>query len=97
VGYLYRVGQTAGSRLSNRWSRIGALVEDPRTTDAVLDVDLQQALLALKADERVSIVLVHAHGHSYAEAADILDFPITTLTNHLHRGLTRLRIIVESQ
>lgn len=95
AGYLYRVGQSAGGRLARRWSRQGALVAEPWGTDAVVDVDLQRALLRLKPDERVAIVLVHAHGHTYAEAAAVLDVPITTVTNHLNRGLARLRRTLE--
>ena len=37
------------------------------------------------------------HGYRYAEAADLLDIPISTLKNHLHRGSRRLRKIVERQ
>jgi len=95
VGYLYRVGQTAGRRRAQRWDRLGLLVADPVTTDGPVDVDLQRALLQLRPEQRVAIVLVHGHGHSYAEAGAVLDVPTTTVTNHLHRGLSRLRSILE--
>ena len=95
VGYLYRVGQTWGRRLARRWHRIDVLVNDPRTSESVVDIDLQRALLRLKPDERVAIVLIHAHGHTYSEAAEVLDVPVTTVTNHLNRGLVRLRKILE--
>ncbi len=94
VGYLYRVGQTSGRRLAGRWRRLDALVAEPLSGDTVLDVDLQKALLRLKPDERVAIVLVHAHGHSYLEVADVLGVPVTTVANHLHRGLNHLRRII---
>jgi DNA-directed RNA polymerase specialized sigma24 family protein len=95
VGYLYRVGQTAGRRRAQRWGRLGLLAADPVTTDDPLDVDLQRALLQLRAEQRVAVLLVHGHGHSYAEAAAVLDVPTTTVTNHLHRGVARLRSILE--
>ncbi len=95
VGYLYRVGESRGRRLVQRWARLEALVVDPVTVDAVVDIDLQRALGRLKPIERVSIVLVHAHGHSYREAAEVLDLSATTITNHLHRGMVRLRRILE--
>lgn len=95
VGYLYRVGETSGRRRTRRWQHIGLLVREPVTTDGPVDVDLQRALLGLSDAQRVEVVLVHGHGHSYAEAADVLDVPVTAVTNHLHRGLARLRSILE--
>lgn len=95
IGYLYRVGQTRGERLTRRWRRIGLLVDEPVTVDDVVDVDLQRALTRLRPEQRVSIVLVHAHGYSYQEAAEVLGIPVTTITNHLNRGMTRLRRIME--
>ena len=39
----------------------------------------------------MAVLLVHAHGHTYEEAAAVLGVPVTTVRNHLHRGLARLR------
>ncbi len=96
AGYLFRVGQSYGSRSSSRRQRSDLLVDQPATSDDPFDPDLQSALKKLKPDERVAIVLVHSHGHSYADVADILDVPVTTVTNHLNRGLARLRKLLES-
>ncbi len=96
AGYLFRVGQSYGSRLSLRRRRSVLLVDQPTTADALFDADLQAALMKLKPNERVAIVLVHSHGYSYAEVAEILDVPATTVTNHLNRGLARLRKHLES-
>ena len=52
---------------------------------------LHTALERLTDDQRVAVRLVHAHGYTYAEAATMLDIPITTLRNHIHRGMKRLR------
>jgi RNA polymerase sigma-70 factor (ECF subfamily) len=95
LGYLYRVGATKGRRLARRWDSVDVLVHEPRTVDGVVDVDLQRALVRLKPAQRVAVVLVHGHGHSYREVAEVLDVPVTTVTNHLHRGLARLRSILE--
>lgn len=95
IGYLYRVGQTRGRRLTQRWQRLSVLVHEPLTTDGVVDVDLQRALLRLKPQERVAVVLVHAHGYRYQDAAEVLDVPVTTITNHVNRGMARLRRILE--
>lgn len=91
AGYLYRVGLSAGRRSFARRRRTGPLVGEPMTRDQPVDVDLQQALMRLAPDQRVAVVLVHGHGHRYADAARIMDVPITTVTNHLTRGLARLR------
>lgn len=95
VGYLYRVGSSNALRALKVSDRTGLLVAEPRTTDQVFDIDLQRALLKLKPEERVAIMLTHAHGHSYAEAAELLDVPTTTIANNLSRGLNRLRTILE--
>ena len=95
IGYLYRVGRTRGERLARRWRRTGLLAVEPVTDDAVVDVDLQRALTRLRSEQRVAIVLVHAHGYSYREAAEIVGVPVTSITNHLNRGMTRLRRMME--
>lgn len=95
AGYLYRVGVSSARRTNSRRRRTEMLVDDPVTVDRPVDVDLQQALARLRPDQRVALVLVYAHGHSYADAAAILDVPVTTITNHLNRGLARLRKLLE--
>jgi RNA polymerase sigma factor (sigma-70 family) len=52
---------------------------------------LHQALATLSPAQRVAVLLVHGLGWSYAEAADAMNIPVTTIRNHLHRGLKRLR------
>jgi DNA-directed RNA polymerase specialized sigma24 family protein len=95
VGYLYRVGQSA-ARTQNRWHRAPLL--PPERSDPGLpipDGDLAAALGKLSPEQRAAVMLVHAHGYRYAEAADVLDIPVTTLKNHLHRGARKLRRILE--
>lgn len=96
AGYLFRVGQSYGSRLRRRSQRRELLVDQPASSSAPIDMDLQRALIKLKPEQRVAVVLVHGHGHSYSEVAEILDVPTTTVANHLNRGLARLRRILES-
>lgn len=92
LGYLYRVAQSA-ARKHHRWGRAPAF---PPETGAPADArgyepGLDQALLALTEAQRVSVVLVHSFGWAYAEVADLLEVPVTTVRNHVHRGLERLR------
>jgi DNA-directed RNA polymerase specialized sigma24 family protein len=56
---------------------------------------LQVALAQLTHDQRVAVLLVHAHGYSYAEATALLEISVSTLRNHVHRGMNRLRKTLE--
>lgn len=97
AGYLYRVGETHGRRNTQRRMRQVQLVVESSVHDEPVDLDLQRALLKLDSLQRVAVVLVHAHGHTYIEAAEILDVPVSTFNNHLHRGLSQLRRELEQQ
>jgi DNA-directed RNA polymerase specialized sigma24 family protein len=95
VGYLYRVGQTA-VRTETRFHRAPLFPPEAGNHEVPLtDSGLHEALSRLTPDQRAAVMLVHAHGYRYAEAADLLDIPLSTLKNHLHRGLRRLRKILE--
>jgi DNA-directed RNA polymerase specialized sigma24 family protein len=97
VGYLYRVGQTA-VRNETRFHRTPPF--PPEVADHELplaDPGLHEGLSRLTPDQRAAVMLVHAYGYRYAEAADLLDIPVTTLKNHLHRGSRRLRKILDSR
>jgi len=97
VGYLYRVGQTA-VRTQVRRQRVPDLpAELPDSGIEIPDPALQDALAQLNHDQRAALMLVHAYGYPYAEAAAMLDVPITTLKNHLSRGGKKLRRILERQ
>src|SRR5690606_36766021 len=67
AGYLYRVGVSSARRADSRRRRTEMLVDDPMTVDEPVDVDLQKALARLRPDQRVAVVLVYAHGHSYPD------------------------------
>ncbi|WP_421118111.1 RNA polymerase sigma factor [Aquihabitans daechungensis] len=91
AGYLWRVAQSSHRRY-RRWHR------KPRfATRAVLDRsdltdrDLFLSLGSLSDAERVAVVMVHAHRATYQEVADLLEVPVTTVNNLVHRGLNRLR------
>jgi DNA-directed RNA polymerase specialized sigma24 family protein len=95
VGYLFRVGQSAAGR-HRRLGRRDVVVAEPMTTDAVVDIDLQHALMGLRFEQRVAVLLIHGFGHSYRDVAELLEVPITTVTNHVHRGLAALREVMET-
>ena len=91
AGYLYRVGQSSARRFHARGRRLQPMVTAAVTIDHPVDVDLQRALMRLRPDRRVAVVLVHAHGHTYANAAAVMGVTVTTVTNHVTRGLAQLR------
>lgn len=93
VGYLFRVGQSA-ARPHLRWrSRKASLNFPPEGLhDNTKDrTDLFDALRRLNNDQRVAVILVKAHGHTYAEAAEALGVTKAALGNYLRRGLQALR------
>jgi RNA polymerase sigma-70 factor (ECF subfamily) len=92
AGYLYRVGQTAARR-HRRWARrhVVLAVEPLASPDEPFDAELFDALSLLRADHRVAVVLVHCFGYRYREVAELLGVSEAAVTNHVHRGLARLR------
>ena len=95
VGYLYRVGQTA-VRTQVRWKRAPLFPVEVADNDLPLPDDgLHVAMTKLNRDQRCAVMLVHAYGYPYNDAASMLDIPVSTLKNHLNRGLARLRQLLE--
>ena len=100
AGYLYRVGQLAARR-HLRWQR-GRTPFPAGPTWATANVPefdeaMMSALRMLKSGQRVAVVLVHGYGFSYREVAELLGVSEAAVTNHLHRGLTKLRTILEEE
>jgi DNA-directed RNA polymerase specialized sigma24 family protein len=90
VGYLYRVAQSA-TRRHLRWSRKVALPAVPAELAATVDPELPHALAQLSRQQRVAVLLVHAFGWTYDEAAGAMGISVSTLRNHLLRATARLR------
>ena len=91
LGYLFRVGQSAARRYL-RWERrpVELPPADP-ARDPLVEPALPAALAELREAERTAVVLVHCHGWSYAEVAELLEVEITTVNNYVSRGMTKLR------
>ena len=97
AGFVFRVGQSKARPHLRWWSRRDMF---PSTEGHVAAadgsrVDVLDALRRLKPDERAAVVLVKSHGYSYREAAEMLGVSEAAVTNHVHRGLIRLRTIME--
>jgi RNA polymerase sigma factor (sigma-70 family) len=95
LGYLYRVGLSS-ARPHLRWRQRTVLLDTDRTQDASEhDIDLIDAFTHLSAPQRVAVVMVHGYGATYAEVAEVLGISVAAVTNHVHRGLRRLRESLE--
>jgi DNA-directed RNA polymerase specialized sigma24 family protein len=88
VGYLFRVGQSRSRRYRRR--PVGLPVV-PASELPDVDPRLPAALARLSSQQRASVLLVHAHGWTQSEAADALGCSVSSLRNHLERGMRRLR------
>jgi RNA polymerase sigma-70 factor (ECF subfamily) len=91
LAYLVRVGQSK-SRRYWRWRRrptfppeVAGIISDP-------EPGLPVALARLPEAHRVAVLLVHAHGWSYGEVAEALGVEVSTVRNHVHRGMQKLRL-----
>jgi RNA polymerase sigma factor (sigma-70 family) len=91
IGYLFRVARTSATR-GRRWRRrTPPLLAPPPGTEHRFEPGLPAALASLSQRQRVAVVLVHGFGYTLREVADLTGIKITTVQNHLERGLRRLR------
>ena len=60
-------------------------------------VDVRDALAALPQEHRAAVLLVGVEGHSYAEAAAVMDIPVGTVASRVARGRSMLAEILASQ
>jgi RNA polymerase sigma factor (sigma-70 family) len=93
VGYLFRVGQSAARRLRHQTRRVTFPSErrsDESDTGEV-GVRLDAALVGLSSQQRVVALLVHGHGYTYGEVAEITGASVASVRSDLHRAMKRLR------
>ncbi len=90
VGYLYRVAQSSARR-HWRWARPVTLPVERPTDHGPPRPDLGAALARLSMNQRTCVVLVHVYDWTYQQTADALDMPLSSVRNHVHRGLKSLR------
>ncbi len=86
AGYLYRVGRSSQRR---RKEPIWLPVPPHRTPE--IEPALPEALVALSEKQRLAVVLVHAYEWTRREVADFTGLSVSTIDNHLARGLKKLR------
>ena len=59
--------------------------------EPVFEPGLAPALKTLTARQRTAVVLVHGFGWTLREVAELTGTKVTTVQNHLERGLAKLR------
>lgn len=90
VAFLFRVGQ---SRTRLRRKRVIHGRSD--WSEPWFEPALGRGLAALTESQRVAVVLIHGYGWKFSEVAELLGIKITTVQNHLDRGLAGLRSALE--
>jgi len=94
AGYLYRVGQTAARR-----GRRGDVVLPAPLASELPDFDpgLIPALKQLTEQQRVTVMLVHGHGWSQTDVAELLNVTHATVRTHLARAIAHLQDQLEER
>lgn len=101
LGYLWRVGQTSVRRTTRRrrheavgfWPEVPGLDvtgldrHDPEPPEPALAAALDR----LSPRQRVAVVLVHGYRYTLAEVAELQGCGVSTVRNHLRRGMDALR------
>jgi DNA-directed RNA polymerase specialized sigma24 family protein len=90
AGYLFRVARSSAAR-GRRWRRPAPLLTLPSGSEHSFEPGLPAALASLPQRQRVAVVLVHGFGYTLREVADLTGVKVTTVQNHVERGLRRLR------
>lgn len=90
VRYLYRIGQSR-----TRFKRLRVLHLRPEYSDPWVEPKLAKALASMPERQRVAVVLAHGYGWTHTEIAELLDIKATTVQNHVERGISHLRKVLE--
>jgi DNA-directed RNA polymerase specialized sigma24 family protein len=98
VAYLYRVAQSS-QRSMRTWQKRTVLrfPVESGAPDSTSSVDLGMVIGALPDNQRICVLLVHAHRWTYAEVAALLNVSVEAVTNHVHRGTSRLRKLLKEE
>lgn len=91
AGYLYRVGQRQGTR---RWRR-PVFPIPPHQSEPWVEPGLPDALARLSGRQRTAVVLVYCFSWTHEEVSDLMSVSVSTVRNHLARGMAKLRTALE--
>lgn len=85
-GYLYRVGQSR-----TRHKRVAVTFAPPPEEESIFEPKLIPTLKKLTVSQRTAVVLVHGYGWTLREVGELTGIKVTSVQNHLDRGLAKLR------
>lgn len=99
AGWVKKIAARQYLRRLQREKRIAALALEAEEgepdaavhADAAGRIDLDEALKALGAAERLCVSMCYGAGLSHGEAAEALNLPLGTVKSHVKRGLEKLR------
>jgi DNA-directed RNA polymerase specialized sigma24 family protein len=63
--------------------------------EPLVEPGLEQALADLSEGQRKAVILIHGFGWTMREVADLNGTKVTSVQNHLERGLQHLRTALE--
>jgi DNA-directed RNA polymerase specialized sigma24 family protein len=87
AGYLFRVAQSRSRGSWGRRRRAPVLFESSAWVEHRFEPGLPGALASLSERQRLAVVLVHGFGYTLREVAELTGVKLTTVQNHLERGL----------
>lgn len=90
-GYLYVVGK----RSVKPPLPPPPLQAVPDDHEPWVEPHLDVALATLTDPQRVSVVLHHSFAWTYGEVAGLLEVSVSTVRNHIERGMEKLRSVLE--
>ena len=90
-GYLFLVARSSAAKARRARRSAEKLFTIPDEAEHRFEPGLPAALAALSERQRVAVVLVHGFDYTLREVADLTGTKVTTIQNHLERGLRRLR------
>jgi DNA-directed RNA polymerase specialized sigma24 family protein len=90
VGYIYRIGERR-----TRWRRLPFTYVPDDVIEPWFEPGLATALAALTERQRLAVVLVYGFGWQLREVAETCGLAVTTVQNHLERGMAKLRAALD--
>lgn len=92
AGYVYRVARSRGRR-----RRVRPVFPEVLGSVPEVEPGLPAALAGLSERQRVAVLLVHGWDSTYEEAATVMGVSVSSVRNHVARGLERLRRLLGVQ
>jgi DNA-directed RNA polymerase specialized sigma24 family protein len=88
AGYLYRVGVSNARPMPASSS----FAESTVWSEPWVEPHLAAGLRALSDLQRTAVILHHSLSWTYPEIAELLDVSVSTVRNHIDRGMAKLRL-----